>query len=306
MVQPKVGLIGVGNMGHPMALRMLDRGVDLTVCDRNPEAVKPLRDLGANAAASPRELANLCEIVIASMPSSDASLDVAVGERGVIGGKTMRVYIETSTIGSSTIQAIADRLLERGIALLDAPVSGGPPGARAGTLAILVSGPEEQFSQARAVLETLAANLFYLGAKAGISQIAKLINNHISAAGRVAVFEGLAMGIKAGLDPRILNDVFNAGSARNYTTTHKVPSAILTGSYKFNGPLTIGLKDEALLLEEAARCGAPLWLAPRILEVYREASAAGYRHEDSMRLFQYMESQTLPDGGARIAPERSE
>ena len=114
------------------------------------------------------------------------------------------------------------------------------------------------------------------------------------------------MGIKAGLDPKILNDVFNAGSARNYTTTHKVPAAILTGSYKFNGPLTIGLKDEALVLEEAERCEAPLWLAPRILEVYSEAAAAGYRVEDSMRLFQYMESQSLPDGGARVAPEHRE
>ena len=306
MVQPKVGLIGIGNMGHPMALRMLDQGVNLTVCDRNPEAVKPLRDLGASSAASPLELANTCEIIIASMPSSDASLDVAIGERGVVGGKTVRVYIETSTIGSSTIQSIAERLQQSGIALLDAPVSGGPPGSRAGTLAILVSGSQEHFALARPVLETLAGNLFYLGAKAGISQVAKLINNHISAAGRVAVFEGLAMGIKAGLDPKILNDVFNAGSARNYTTTHKVPSAILTGSYKFNGPLTIGLKDEALLLEEAERCEAPLWLAPRILEVYREAAAAGYRLEDSMRLFQYMQSQSLPDGGAQVAEKHRE
>ena len=110
------------------------------------------------------------------------------------------------------------------------------------------------------------------------------------------------MGVKAGLDPKILNDVFNASSGRNYTTTDKVPAAILTGTFKFNGPLTIGLKDEALVLEEAERCGAALWLAPRILELYREAAAAGYRDEDSMKVYLFMQSQSLPEGGAKVSP----
>ena len=306
MGQLKVGLIGAGNMGNPMAMRLLETGVNLTVCDRNPDAMAVLRDLGATVAGSPRDLADVCEIVLASMPSREASLEVALGVRGVIGGKALRVYIETSTVGSNAIQTIASGLRARGIGLVDAPVSGGPQGARAGTLAVPASGGDEDFSKARPVLETIASNVFYLGAKPGISQVAKLINNHVSAAGRMAVFEGLAMGIKAGLDPKTLNDVFNAGSGRNYTTTHKIPAAVLTGTYKFNGPLTIGLKDEALLLEEAEHWEAPLWIAPRILELYREAAAAGYRHEDSMRIFQYMESQRLPNAGARLAPEGSE
>ncbi|SAK85210.1 3-hydroxyisobutyrate dehydrogenase [Caballeronia catudaia] len=289
----RVGLIGVGNMGKPMALRLLEQGVDLTVCDRNPEALQELQRLGAKVAASPLEVANACSIVIASMPSREASLDVALGEFGVVKGKEICVYIETSTIGSSTIESIASRLRDDGVGMIDAPVSGGPPGARAGTLAILASGAEDDFELGKPVLEKLAAKLFYLGAKPGVSQVAKVINNHISAAGRLAVFEGLAMGIKAGLDPKVLNDVFNAGSARNYTTTDKVPAAILTGTFKFNGPLTIGLKDEALLLEEAQRCGAPTWIAPRILELYEEAAAAGYRDEDSMKVFLYMQSQSL-------------
>jgi 3-hydroxyisobutyrate dehydrogenase-like beta-hydroxyacid dehydrogenase len=146
----------------------------------------------------------------------------------------------------------------------------------------------------------------YLGTKPGISQVAKIINNHVSAAGRMAVFEGLTMGIKAGLDPKVLNDVFNAGSGRNYTTTDKVPAAILTGLFKYNGPLSIGLKDEALLLEEAERHQAPLWLGPRILELYREAAAAGYRDEDSMKMFVFMQSQSLPEGGAKLAPRWAE
>jgi 3-hydroxyisobutyrate dehydrogenase-like beta-hydroxyacid dehydrogenase len=293
MTKLKIGFIGVGNIGKPMALRLLEEGVDLTVCDRNPDAVEDLRRAGAEVAANPLALANVCQIIVASMPSREASIEVALGDFGVARGREIRVYIETSTIGSRTIESIASDLRSHGIGLIDAPVSGGPPGARAGTLAILASGAEEDFALAQPVLEKIAANLFYLGAKPGVSQIAKVINNHISAAGRMAVFEGLAMGIKAGLDPKLLNDVFNAGSARNFTTTHKVPAAILTGTFKFNGPLTISLKDEALLLEEADRCGARTWLAPRILELYEEAAAAGYRHEDNMKLFLYMQSQSL-------------
>jgi len=305
MAQLKVGLIGAGNMGQGMALRMLDEGVDLTVCDRNPAALAPLRERGAKLADTPVVLADSCELIIASMPSREVSLAVALGDQGVVNGKALRVYVETSTLGSGTIEKIATGLRAKGIGLIDAPVSGGPPGARAGTLAVLSSGSEEDFSFALPVLNVLGKPI-YLGAKPGISQVAKIINNHVSAAGRMAVFEGLAMGVKAGLDPKVLNDVLNAGSGRNYTTTHKVPAAILTGLYKYNGPLTIGLKDEALVLEEAERHGAALWLAPRILELYREAAAAGYRDEDSMKVYLFMQSQSLPDGGAKLAPRWAE
>nr|WP_305037042.1 NAD(P)-dependent oxidoreductase [Pigmentiphaga sp. H8] len=301
MTPMKVGLIGVGNMGQQMALRLLELGAPVAVCDRNPAAVAPLVEQGAESVGTPRALADMCDIIIASMPSREASLSVALGDSGVVYGKQLRVYVETSTLGSGTIEKIASGLSARDIGLLDAPVSGGPPGARAGTLAVLVSGAADAFALARPTLEGLAGNLIYLGEKPGISQVAKIINNHVSAAGRLAVFEGLAMGVKAGLDPRILNDVFNAGSGRNYTTTHKVPAAILSGTFKYNGPLAIGLKDEALVLEEAERHGAPMWLAPRILEVYREAAAAGYRDEDSMKVYKFMLEQSLPEGGARLA-----
>lgn len=302
----KVGLIGAGNMGQPMALHMLDEGVDLTVCDLNAAAIAPLVERGARVAATPLELANTCEVIIASMPSRAASLAVALGDQGVVHGSALRVYVETSTLGSGTIEAIANGLNAKDIGLIDAPVSGGPPGARAGTLAVLASGAVDAFEFVSSTLEILAGKLIYLGAKPGISQVAKIINNHVSAAGRMAVFEGLAMGVKAGLDPKILNDVLNAGSGRNYTTTHKVPAAILTGTFKYNGPLSIGLKDEALVLEEASRHSAPLWLAPRILELYREAAAAGYRDEDSMKVYKFMLEQSLPEGGAKLASQWAE
>jgi 3-hydroxyisobutyrate dehydrogenase-like beta-hydroxyacid dehydrogenase len=285
-------------MGGAMAVRLLESGVSLIVCDRNPEVVAPLRERGALVADSPRAVADTAEIVFASLPSAAASMEVALGAEGAAKGKAVKIYAETSTIGSAAIQAIDHGFRSCGAGFLDAPVSGGPTGARAGTLAMLVSGAEAAFERARPAMAFIASSLFYLGDTPGISQIAKLINNHVSAAGRVAVFEGLAMGMKAGLDPKIMNDVLNASSRRNYTTTHKVPAAILTGSYKFNGPLTIGLKDEALLLDEAKRLGVPLWIAPRILDLYEEAAERGYRHQDGMRLFQYIQEQACAEGGA--------
>lgn len=305
MEQLNVGLIGVGNMGYPMALRLIESGLKVTVCDLDDKAVKRLQDFGASKADSPKDLADQCELILSSMPSIEASREISLGSKGVIHGARLRVYIETSTLGSAVIQEIADSMRDRSIGLIDAPISGGPPAARAGTLAVLASGEQSHFARAKPVLDRLAAEVFYLGESPGMSQIAKLINNHVSAAGRLAVFEGLAMGIKAGIEPALLNDIFNAGSARNYTTTHKVPASILSKTYKFNGPLSIGLKDEALLLDEAERCGAALWLAPRILEFYREAASAGYKNEDSMKAFIYMASQSLPEGGAQISPKWS-
>src|SRR5437764_12882295 len=221
MTARKIGLIGAGNMGLPMAHRLLDKGVDLTVCDRNPEAAASLRERGAAFVATPLELANRCELIIASLPSREVSTAVALGAHGVAGGGALRVYVETSTLGSGTIENIAKGLRARNIGFVDAPVSGGPPKSRDGTLAVLASGAEADFAFARPTLELLAGKLMYLGAKPGISQVAKIINNHVSAAGRMAVFEALAMGVKPGLDPKILNDVFNASSGRNYTTTDK-------------------------------------------------------------------------------------
>jgi 3-hydroxyisobutyrate dehydrogenase-like beta-hydroxyacid dehydrogenase len=296
MAFDQIGIIGVGNMGAPMAQHLLDLGAKLTVCDLDPQAIAPLAARGADVAASPKELADQVDIILSSMPSHAASIEVALGEHGVVHGRKVKVYAETSTLGSAAMRELGAAMTARTIGFLDAPISGGPPGARAGTLSMLVSGARETFERARAVLDMVAANVFYLGERPGTSQIVKLINNHVSAAGRLAVLEGLAMGVKAGIDPKTLNDVFNVSSGRNYTTTDKVPAAILTGTYKFNGPLSIGLKDHALLLEEARQLGARLWIAPRVLETYEEAAAAGYREQDGMRLFIYMQEQSAkPD-----------
>jgi len=299
MNDTRVGMIGLGNMGGAMARRMLEMGASLTVFDRNDETLAAFRQAGADVAGSPREVADRCQIVLSCLPSPEASIEVATGELGVAQGQAIEVYVETSTIGRATIELIAERLQQRRVGFVDCPISGGPRRALLGTLALIASGAEPHYARAKPALDLIGEG-FYLGARPGISQVAKLINNYISAAGRVAVFEGLAMGIKAGIDIKMLNEVLNAGTARNDTTVHKVPAAILSGTYKYGGPLTTGLKDEALMIEEAKAYNAPLWLAPHILALFEEAAEAGYRHQDSMRLFTYIESV---DPARRQAPK---
>jgi 3-hydroxyisobutyrate dehydrogenase-like beta-hydroxyacid dehydrogenase len=274
-------------MGAAIAERFLASDVSLIVCDINPDNVAPFRDAGAETAATPRAVADRAEVVFSCLPTTQISRDVALGLDGIAHGEAVKVYIDTSTIGMKTAQEIAVGLPES-IGFVDAPVSGGPPGARSGTLSTMVSGAKRHFDRALPFLSIMAKNVFYIGESPGQAQIAKLINNHLSSAGRLATFEGLVLALKAGIDPKVLLDVINVSSGRNYTTTDKVPAAILSGSFKFNGRLAISIKDQTLLQEEADALGVPLWVAPRLLETLKEAAAAGYLDKDSMLLIQYM------------------
>jgi 3-hydroxyisobutyrate dehydrogenase-like beta-hydroxyacid dehydrogenase len=296
----RIGLIGLGSMGGALAERLLTRGAQLIVCDRDAEKVGPFKARGVPVAATPRDIADEAEIVLTSLPSTAASLDVGLGENGIAHGKSVAVYVETSTIGKRTAELLAEGLPKR-IGFVDSPVSGGPPGALAGTLTTICAASREHFERALPALSLMAKNVFYVGQRPGMAQVAKLINNHLSTAGRLAAFEGLVMALKAGLDTRVLIDVINVSSGRNYTTTDKIPAAIFTGTFTFNGQLTISLKDEALLLEEAEKLGVPLWLAPRLFETLQEAADAGYRDSDSMYVIQHMGERAGIDVKALMA-----
>ena len=152
----------------------------------------------------------------------------------------------------------------------------------------MTSGKREHFDRVSEALSIMAKKVFYIGNEAGMAQTAKLINNHLSCAGRLAAFEGLVMAMKAGLDLNVLLDLINVSSGRNFTTTDKIRAGVLSGTFKFNGLLTNSLKDEALLMDEANDLGVPLWLAPHMLDTIKEAAANGYKEKDSMEVIQFM------------------
>ncbi|MDB5487110.1 MAG: Oxidoreductase, partial [Reyranella sp.] len=204
-----LGFVGVGRMGGPMALRLLDAGYRLCVYDVSEEATKPLVARGAQLAASPAEVASIAEVVLISLPTPAIVREVVLGgNAGIINGSTIRTLIDLSTTGPGVASEVAARLAERDIGWVDAPVSGGVTGAKAGTLAVMVSCPMPAYRALEPVLKVFG-KLFHTGEKPGLAQTAKLANNMLAATALVATSEAMAMGVKAGLDAKVLLDIIN-------------------------------------------------------------------------------------------------
>ena len=286
----KLAFIGCGAMGAPIAERLIDAGYDVRIYDPSAAATAPLVERGATAAGSPREAASDAEIAFACLPSPDISRVVALGPDGIAGCKGLAVYIEMSTIGSRKVKEIAAGLNRAGIAMLDSPVSGGPRGARAGTLSTMAAGDRAAFDKAKPFLETIARNVFYVGDTPGLGQITKLANNMISAAGMAAAFEASAMAVKAGVDARVLIDTVNASTGRNSATMDKFPASVLTRSFDYGGRLSIMYKDVFLCLEEARELNVPMWIGSNVVQLWFHAVTEGRGNEDFTALIKMIEN----------------
>src|SRR5258707_1592585 len=251
-----IGFIGLGKMGFPMARRLIEAKHQLIVFDRRKDAVDKLVALGAQAASSPKDIADRTETVLASLPSLQASLEVATSANGVIEGKRIKRFVDLSTVGSQMAVRIHDLLAKRNIVQLDSPVSGGVGGAEKGTLAVMVSGPKADFEMLKPALEVIG-KVFFIGEKPGSAQTMKLANNLLSATAVVATSEAVVMGVKSGLDPHVMIDVINAGSGMNTASRDKFPRAILPRTFDFGFATGLMVKDAGLCLEEAKPLG--LW-----------------------------------------------
>ncbi|KRD05889.1 oxidoreductase [Mycobacterium sp. Root265] len=258
-----VGFIGLGHMGFPMALRLIEAGHALVAFDARPEVIGQLASLGAQVASSPHDVADRADTVLASLPSPQASLDVATGVDGLIHGSRVKRFIDLSTVGARMAVRIAGALAERGIAQIDSPVSGGVTGARNGTLAMMVSGPIAEVESVRSVLETLG-RVFVVGEQAGSAQTMKLANNLLAATTLAATSEAVVMGVKAGLDPAVMIEVFNAGSGATHASRDKFPQAILPRSFDYGFATGLMVKDIRLCLEEAKAAGLSLEIAEAV------------------------------------------
>lgn len=241
-----IGFIGVGHMGGAMAQRLIDGGFDLICFDTDPNRVAAMAALGAKVAESPRHVADICEIVLACLPSQEASRAVA---SAIAQGKATKIHVETSTIGQRTIASIAGQLGEKGIATLDMPVSGGPSWAREGRLTGILSGPPDARAQAATVLHCIAARLIVVGDTPGQGQIAKIVNNMLSLSGMMIACEAIVAGVKAGVEAEKLLEVINASTGRNSATADKFPKAVLPRTFNYGGPIGLGIKDLSLYLD---------------------------------------------------------
>jgi 3-hydroxyisobutyrate dehydrogenase-like beta-hydroxyacid dehydrogenase len=258
-----IGFIGLGKMGFPMARRLIEAKHQLVIFDPRKEAVDPLVALGAEAVSSPKEVADRTETVMASLPSLQASLDVATGSSGVIEGKKVRRFVDLSTVGSHMAVRIHDLLAKKNIVQLDSPVSGGVGGAEKGTLAVMVSGPRTHFEAAKPALDVIG-KVFFIGEKPGSAQTMKLANNLLSATAVVATSEAVVMGVKSGLDPSVMIDVINAGSGLNTASRDKFPRSILPRTFDFGFATGLMVKDVRLCLEEAKALGMSMEVAEAV------------------------------------------
>jgi 3-hydroxyisobutyrate dehydrogenase-like beta-hydroxyacid dehydrogenase len=262
-----LGFVGVGRMGGPMANRLLDAGYRLCVYDVSDEATRPLVARGAELAASPAEVASIADTVFMSLPTPDVVREVALGGNGgLINGSKVRTVIDLSTTGPGVATEVAGKLAERNIAWVDSPVSGGVTGAKAGTLAVMVSCPKPAYQKLEPVLKVFG-KLFHAGEKPGLAQTAKLANNLLAATAMVATSEVMAMGVKAGLDAKVLIDIINASSGRNSASQDKFPRAILPRTFDFGFATGLSYKDVRLCVEEAEAMGVPMVVGGAVREM---------------------------------------
>jgi 3-hydroxyisobutyrate dehydrogenase-like beta-hydroxyacid dehydrogenase len=255
--QPELGFVGVGRMGGPMTERLLEAGYSLTIFDPDASQVEALVKKGAKKASSAAEVASAADIVLMSLPTPDIVRNVALGEKGVARGNRVRTLIDLSTTGPGVSNIIARELTQRKISWVDSPVSGGVKGAIAGTLAVMVSCPKPVFEEVEPILKVFG-KIFFTGEKPGLAQTAKLANNLMAAAALVITSEAVAMGVKAGLDAKVLIDIINASSGRNSASQDKFPRAVLPGTFDFGFTTGLSYKDVRLCVDEAEAMGVPM------------------------------------------------
>jgi len=287
MSDAALGFIGLGRMGAPMAARLAAAGHALTVhdaADRRDHA-----PANALVAASAADVAAACPVVFLCLPDGEAVAEVcdAIANAAT---RTTTTIVDFSTIGIEAAQRAHGRLAQHDIDYLDAPVSGGPAGAKAGTLAMMITGETRSVGRLRPVLETMAENCFHIGTRAGQGQAMKLLNNFLSSTALAATSEAIAFGEDHGLDLGLMLDVLNVSSGRNTATSDKFPRWVLSGTFEGGSTTNIHAKDMQLYADSVAATGADSELGGVVSRVWSEAAAA-LPGKDGTRIYEFVRAR---------------
>jgi len=270
----RIGFIGIGTMGRPIAEYLIGAGHRLTVYDVRPDSMGPLLGQGASVADSPMEAAYAAEAVFTSLPGpaevESAALDP---ERGIFAGlRRGGTYIDLTTNAPKTVRLVAEAARKRDIAFLDAPVSGRPP-----DMTVMVGGREADFGHCRGLFEAIAKNVFYVG-PSGAGCAAKLVTQYLGYTNFIAALEGMLVAAKAGIDLGVLAQIVpvSAGQSRTFDN---IPRSVLNGSFVSGGTLDIVAKDMDLAVSLAREVGAPGPLGALASDIYKRAQAQGWGQE---------------------------
>ena len=301
--KPKVGFIGLGGIGKPMAVNIAKSGFELTVTDLREQPLRELREHGARVAHSAGEVAAAAEIVFASLPSNEASEDVALGSDGVLANaKRGDIYVDLSTISPHVAHRIAHEATERGIDFLDAPVSGGMAQRREGRLSVMVGGKASALARARPVFEAFAERIFHVGAT-GTGATVKLLNNLLNGVNTVATMEALVMGVKAGLSVEKMKEVISASSGDSRAFQGTVDLVMTRspdppdGETANMGLHTIG-KDMRLAADLGDRLGVPMLVGSAAVQLYIAGLGQGWADRENWVLMELFERMS----GVRVRP----
>lgn len=291
----KVGFIGLGAMGGPMALNLARAGFALVVHDIDKAKIAPLKAKGAEVAASAEAVAASVERTIVIVETTEQAESVIIGAHGIIrGAKRGHIVLCMSTIDPFAAQGLADRLASLDIAMLDAPVSGGTVRAQSGELSVIVGGAADTFARCQDLFSALGSRAFHVG-PLGSGLAMKLVNNMLVQVNTVAVAEALVLGVKAGLDPQTMYEVVRVSTGASAAWDLRVPR-ILKGDFEPGGTIDISYKDQELETAFAKRLGVPVLLANLTQQVYQMARAQGLNKQDGaavVKVFEQMAGVTV-------------
>ena len=284
----KIGFIGLGIMGKPMSKNMLKAGYELVVFDLNTAAVQEVAAEGAQTANSPKEVAALSDVIITMLPNSPHVKEVVLGENGVIdGAKSGAILIDMSSIAPLASKEVAAKLLEKGVEMLDAPVSGGEPKAIDGTISVMVGGKKEIFDRCYDIMDSMAGSVVYTG-DIGAGNTTKLANQIIVALNIAAMSEALVLATKAGVEPELVYQAIRGGLAGSTVLDAKVP-LVLDRKFDPGFRIELHIKDLANVLETSHEIGVPLPLTSAVMEIMQALKVDGKSGLDHGAIVQYYE-----------------
>lgn len=295
---PRIGVIGLGAMGMGTATALLEQGMTVTGCDVSSSARRAFEDAGGQCAATPAELARHCEIVLLVVVNADQVEQVLFGDQGLVGHLAPgSVVLQCATVAPSIARRLGERLAEAGLAMIDAPISGGAAKARAGQLSVMASGTSAAFDKASPALDGMAATVYRLGEEVGIGSSMKLVNQLLAGVHIATAAEALALGIRLGLDPETVYEVITHSAGNSWMFENRVPH-ILKGDYTPLSAVDIFVKDLNIVHDTGRELAMPTPVAASALQQFTAAKGAGFGREDDsavIKVYERLSGITLPE-----------
>ena len=284
----KIGFIGLGIMGKPMSKNLLKAGYKIVVLDLNESSMNELVSIGAGKAETPREVADNCEFIITMLPNSPEVREVVLGKNGLIDGlRSGSVLTDMSSISPIVSRELSQKLEEKGVEMLDAPVSGGEPKAIDGTLSVMVGGKKDVFDRSYTILKAMAASVVYTGS-IGAGNVTKLANQIIVALNIAAMSEALVLATKAGVEPELVFQAIKGGLAGSTVLEAKAP-LVMDRKFKPGFRINLHIKDLGNALDAAHEIGVPLPLTSAVMEIMQALKVDGSGDDDHGSLIKFYE-----------------